>query len=318
LPYYHLKYFKIKKLKNIYIFTKNPVLETFAAKLNIEHYNLGNPANSSLKELNAYKQELKQLALEYNSLEIVFTHYSYDLWGLYFMEMLKSHNKVYFINLDPVLEIANISLAKLQRKSFRIKYLQKLIYCYIFKTKLEVFEFSQDYYALGIRHELLESAYNKIEKPSLNDAIYEENLNYIKKIYPTEPFDILYIDSGEPLEEFDKFNSEKLLECLLSLKKLGCKIKIKPHPNFKLSFMNKEFEIVPGEIPAEIMCSSSKIANIGTTSNSLIFSSSIHKTISLVEMLDYNDEFKKMMIEMLFKQSSIHYPRNMNELIKIL
>ena len=304
-------------VSDLFVVTKLDSIKRFCVQIGIDHLFLESETDLSLPGLNRYKEYLKGIAKTFTGEAFCFCHYGFDITGLYLMGLLQKNNEVYFENKDHFLHpLAGGWILNIFNRNYRRILFRRTIWTYVLRKRFKIFEIRRGNWFLGILPRTLESRFKKMPvKPEESEKlIFKENQELILRKFQIDEFDILFIDDGGA----NIYSTDKIQSILIDLKNAGYRLAIKLHPNFEATFDHDDFYKIPKYVPAELVCTLSKVATVGVISSALLISSTFSPVFSLAEMVRFESEVEKKAITDLFSHYQIVYPKTTEELVQLL
>lgn len=293
-------------IRDICIVTYNEALLAFCNNIHCKNIKIKSNTDVSFKGIKKHKKYLKNLTKNFHQQTFVFSHYSFDYWGLFFLKLLAKKNYVEFTQISKFHHSKKIF--PINYKYVRFLFDNSIIFfftgiwynCFVFNKR----------YIRGLSQRKISMIFKQSNQKQ-NNLVAIENRKRILHYYKLSLPKIILIEQGEL---FYKYPSSILNE-LIKIAKNCHNFFLKEHPVFKTK--NKKLiqhlSNLPHEIPIETICDNNVIF-IGIASEAL---KQHEKSISLIQLVEIDNHSKSNYIEFL-SDSIIEYPKTINELYKLL
>ena len=289
------------------VITRNESIYKFCQKLEVEVFYFEIEKDLSRAGLIKYKNDIKSFVdkININGESILYCYYLCGIVDYYIIKQLSKNNLIYFINLDPIFESANIS------NIFKIEYLRKvqnkIIYFVFFGVYSKIY-YGDNRFWLGIKNPM-----GFKFKSNENISIAAENNKYIIRKFKLPKFDYIYIDN---IQEFMIDDIKEMNNILKEIESKGFSVAVKLHPGDSNEFLS--FHKLPPFIPAELLIPFAKKAIIGVSSASLLHISKNIQTISVINIINNNHGDWKNNYTKFLLNKKIKLPLNKDELFSLI
>ena len=302
------------KLEEITILTSHPGIKDFCKTSGIALQYWEYNTDTSLKGMFNYKKRLNEIAFSFRDKEFLFCYTLCDLWGLFLIDRLKNHNKIYFYNKDPIHPRATI-FSHLYIKGYRRVLFNKLVYFIVTGKWFDVFEITKTNFFLGQTEKRFRKKFLKYYTSNNENSVFLLNQQKIINAFDLPDYDILFIDDGALFYDYDLNLLNELKNLLI---KTGLKVLIKHHPENPLSnTIFKEFEIFTKPLPAELFVNKGKLI-MGVYSISLSYLSKYQTTISMYNLVNWRSEKYKKNVKLYLGQGEIIFPKDFDALAELV